>query len=76
MYDTSKGLCIGIHAEGNAIIYGDYDRLRGGTLYVNDEPCLGCSKLIAGAGIARVVWSAQGRVQSRPGASYMGDDRT
>jgi deoxycytidylate deaminase len=29
--------------------------MRGSTLFVTDEPCGGCARLIAGVGIARVV---------------------
>lgn len=47
--------CIGIHAEANAVIYGDYGRMQHGTMYVTDEPCRGCLKLIMGAGILRVI---------------------
>lgn len=56
-YDSGPGRCIAIHAEANAIIHGDRDDMRGATIYMTPgSPCPGCSKLIAGAGIARVVW--------------------
>lgn len=55
-YDTGPGSCIAVHAEANAIIYADYDKCLGATLYCTDEPCGGCQKLIDGAGISRVVW--------------------
>lgn len=55
-YDTGPGACISLHAEQNAIIYADYDKCRGATLYSTDEPCDGCRRLIAGAGIKCVVW--------------------
>ena len=51
-YDTGKGACISLHAEQNAIIYGDYDKMKGSELYVNGEPCDGCMKMIRGAGIS------------------------
>lgn len=54
-YDTGAGSCIAVHAEANAIIYADYSALRGSTMYVTDWPCDGCSRLINGAGISRVV---------------------
>lgn len=47
--------CVAIHAEANAIIYGDRDDMRGATLYVTGTPCDGCTKLIKGAGIVRVL---------------------
>lgn len=49
--------CIAIHAEANAILHSDYTaRCHGATLYVNGPPCFGCAKLIANAGIKRVVY--------------------
>lgn len=65
-YDTGPGACIGIHAEMNAIANAG-SHCRGATLYITCEPCHGCVKLIGAAGIARTVWAAEGRVQSRPG---------
>lgn len=55
-YDTGAGSCIAIHAEANALLYADGHRTRGATLYCTDEPCDGCARLIAGAGITRVVY--------------------
>ena len=57
-YDTGQGSCIAIHAEQNAIIYADYDKCRGASLYVTDEPCDGCWKMIKGAGVGHVFWPA------------------
>ena len=54
-YDTGAGSCIAIHAEANALLYADGARTRGATLYCTDEPCDGCARLIAGAGIVRLV---------------------
>lgn len=48
--------CIAIHAEANALLYADYGRIRGGTIYVTRRPCGDCRKLIQGGGIARVVY--------------------
>ncbi|MEU8086355.1 deaminase [Micromonospora sp. NPDC049101] len=56
-YDTGPGSCVAVHAEGNAILYAGRDGCLGSTLYVTDEPCEGCTKLIRAAGISRVVWS-------------------
>ncbi len=55
-YDTGSGACIALHAEQNAILRAGLDS-RGAVLYVTDEPCDGCSRLIEGAGILRVVSS-------------------
>jgi dCMP deaminase len=49
--------CIAIHSEANAIMYAGFQRTQGATLYCTDEPCVGCTKLIEGSGIARVVYS-------------------
>lgn len=54
-YDTGPGSCIALHAEQNAIIRAGR-RSRGATLYVTDEPCEGCARLIRGSGISRVVY--------------------
>lgn len=65
-YDTGAGSCIAVHAEANALIYGEYARFKGATIYVvsltpdgslheQQSPCGGCERLIKGAGIARVV---------------------
>lgn len=56
-YDTGSGACVAIHAEANALLYADRDKTEGATLYVTHDPCDGCAKLIAGAGISRVVIS-------------------
>lgn len=47
--------CVAVHAEANALLYCDRTDLIGATLYVTREPCYGCTKLIAGSGVARVV---------------------
>ena len=54
-YDTGKGSCIALHAEQNAILRAGLD-CRGATLYLTDEPCNGCARLIEGSGIVRVVF--------------------
>lgn len=55
-YDTGPGACVAIHAEANALLYTDVADRHNATLYCTDKPCDGCSKLIAGSGITRVVW--------------------
>ncbi|MER5643976.1 deaminase [Streptosporangium sp. NPDC002524] len=47
--------CRSVHAEANALLDADRDDRMGATLYVTDEPCSSCMKLIRGAGVARVV---------------------
>lgn len=54
----SKGdydLCWATHSEANAIIRASWEELQGSTLYVTGTPCSGCAKLIASAGIERLV---------------------
>jgi dCMP deaminase len=54
-YDFGDGLCIAIHAEANALLYSDFSRRSGATMYVNGIPCVSCSRLISNSGIKRVV---------------------
>lgn len=56
-YDTpgSAGFCIAIHAEVNAALHSTRDT-KGATAYITDEPCPGCRKVLASAGIVRAVW--------------------
>jgi dCMP deaminase len=62
-YDDGPGRCISVHAEQNAIMYAGIDKCRGATIYITGEPCKTCRRLIAGAGIARMVWRGEnGRV--------------
>lgn len=55
--------CISLHAEQNAIAWGDRSRMEGGTLYLAQidglaggvSCCDMCGKLVKAAGIERVV---------------------
>lgn len=60
-YDTGAGSCIALHAEQNAIIRASHEDMLGATLYVTDEPCGGCWRMIQGTPIARVVWPSGNR---------------
>lgn len=53
-YDTGIGSCIALHAEANALLYA-FRSVRDMTMYITDEPCDGCVKLLRGAQISRVV---------------------
>lgn len=54
---NEEGRCIRtIHAEMNALLHTERHELKGATIYVTHEPCENCSKLIAQAGIARIVY--------------------
>jgi len=47
--------CPALHAEANAISKSSHVHRRGGTIYVTSDVCFSCAKLIANAGLARVV---------------------
>ena len=53
-----------LHAEANAItkLARSSNNSDGATLYVTDSPCIECSKLIIQAGIKRVVYSREYRL--------------
>ena len=54
-----NGHCVRtVHAEANAIVQAARTgvRLEGGCIYVTASPCFGCFKLIANAGLVRVVY--------------------
>ena len=53
-----------LHAEANAItkLARSSNNIDGATLYVTDSPCIECSKLIIQAGIKRVVYSREYRL--------------
>nr|DAO60312.1 MAG TPA: deoxycytidylate deaminase [Caudoviricetes sp.] len=53
-----------LHAEANAIskLAKSNNNSLGATLYVTDEPCLECSKLIIQSGIRRVVYNREYRI--------------
>lgn len=56
-YDNplSPGFCISIHAEANALLHAGREAHEA-TIYITGEPCHGCRKLIAAAGIARIIY--------------------
>lgn len=54
-----EGHCVRtVHAETNAIVQAARNgvRLEGGHIYVTASPCFGCFKLIANAGLGRIVF--------------------
>ena len=53
--------CVCIHAEQNAIIQAAYhgSSTKGSTLYSTANPCSSCAKILANAGIIRVVCKAE-----------------
>ena len=54
-----------LHAEANAItkIACSSNNSKGATMYVTASPCIECAKLIIQAGIKRVVYSQQYRLE-------------
>jgi dCMP deaminase len=47
-----------VHAEANAIVQAARNgvRIEGGSIYVTASPCWGCFRLIANAGITKIVF--------------------
>lgn len=48
--------CRSVHAEANALLYAGQQGCVGAALYITDEPCKGCMKLIQAMQIEEVVW--------------------
>jgi len=50
-------LCMALHAEQNAIIQAATlgQSIEGGIMYVTNQPCVICAKMIINAGIKRIV---------------------
>lgn len=56
-YDTGPGVCVAVHAEMNALLdVSDRSRLMGATLYVTEQPCMGCLKILKNTDIKTFVW--------------------
>jgi dCMP deaminase len=53
-----------LHAEANAItkLARSHNNSDGATIYITDEPCIECSKLIIQSGITRVVYARHYRL--------------
>jgi dCMP deaminase len=51
-------VCTAVHSEQNALIQAG-TRSRGGTMYTLYNPCNTCAKMIANAGILRVVYTVE-----------------
>ncbi len=54
--DYAQSGCVVIHAEANALLRADWDRMQGATLYCTDQPCQLCFPLIEAAGISTIVY--------------------
>lgn len=57
--------CESVHAEENAIARADYSMSQGGTIYVTRSTCINCARLIANAGIGRLVHKVTERDEHR-----------
>lgn len=56
-YDTGPGMCIAVHAEMNALLdVSDRSRLVGATMYITEQPCAGCLKILKNTSIETFVW--------------------
>ena len=55
-YDTGPGSCLALHAEPNALLQASLTDMGGSTMYVTDEPCPGCWRMISGTPIKTVIW--------------------
>lgn len=55
-YDTGIGVCHALHAEQNCLLYASFSDTREARMYITDEPCPGCWKMLRGSGVVRVIW--------------------
>lgn len=56
-----------VHAEANAIVQAAKNgvRIEGATIYVTASPCWGCFRLVANAGITRIVFGEAYRLDTK-----------
>jgi dCMP deaminase len=76
-------LCCSVHAEQNAIIMADPERIRNGTMYlagfdtntkklVKAQPCVMCARVIKNSGIYRIIfWDADKNIHSQTADSLL-----
>ena len=57
-YDTGAGACVAIHAEQNLVMDTTMEERIGGTIYITDEPCDGCLRMLQGSGVIELIWPA------------------
>lgn len=55
-YEVSGRCKRTIHAEINAILECTPDQRSGATIYITDQPCFECTKVIIASGISRVLY--------------------
>lgn len=56
VYVDADAPCYAIHAEENLILYVGRASLIHSTVYVTDEPCFNCQRLLMGCGAKEIVW--------------------
>jgi dCMP deaminase len=49
-------LCLGVHAEQNAIIFANRYDLQNAEIYITTHPCAYCAKSIINAGIKKIYY--------------------
>lgn len=54
-------LCRGVHAEQNSIAHSASEgvNISGSTIYITNQPCVLCAKMIINSGIKRVVYEGE-----------------
>lgn len=57
--DTYERCTRSIHAEVNLMLFTDREDREGATVYVTDEPCWNCAKMLANSGLAEVVYARE-----------------
>lgn len=62
-----------IHAELNAVLFADRDKLVGSTIYITHPPCPSCAAVIIQTGIKRVVYR-EPEPAFRERWGFVGDD--
>lgn len=55
-YDTGPGSCIAVHAEQNALLRAAWADMKGSTLYVTEQPCTACSRMIRATPVERIIY--------------------
>jgi deoxycytidylate deaminase len=58
-------LCLSSHAEANGLLRSDWTGIQKGTIYSSAATCIGCARLIAGAGLAALVHCVSGEDDER-----------
>lgn len=66
-YDTGAGVCIALHAEQNLIMDTTPEERKDGTVYITDEPCGGCLRMLQGSGVVEIIWPNGVWVETGPG---------